>query len=103
MVAGGRPLTEEIASTPSWVEQRLDEVFAALPARPGLGAARNGYLTCLARKKSPAAPSDILGAEFDGCRGALRQQLAGLGLPGDAMASLDRQLEALEAEIAEDS
>ena len=60
-------------------------------------------MTCIARKKAPAAPSDMLGAEFDGCRGALRQQVAGLGLPDGALAELDRQLEALEAEMAEDS
>jgi len=96
-------VTEEIASTPSWVEQRLDDVFAALPAHPGLAAARNGYLTCLARKKAPAAPSDILGTEFDGCRGALRRHLTGLGLTDATMAQLDQQLEALEAEVAEDS
>ena len=96
-------MTEEIASAPSWVEKRLDDVFATLPAHPGLAAARNGYLACLARNKAPAAPSDLLGAEFDGCRGTLRQQLAGLGLPDDAMAQLDGQLEALEAEMAEDS
>ncbi len=96
-------MTEEIAAAPSWVEQRLDEVFAALPANPGLDAARNGYLTCLARNKAPAAPSDMLGAEFNGCRAVVRRQLAGLGLPDAAMAQLDRQLEALEAEMAEDS
>ncbi len=96
-------MTEEIASAPSWVEQRLDEVFAGLPASPGLDAARNGYLTCLARKKAPAAPSDMLGAEFDGCRAAVRRQLTELGLPDDTMAQLDQKLEALEAEMAEDS
>jgi len=96
-------VTEEIASAPGWVEKRLDDVFATLPDHPGLAAARNGYLSCLARKKAPAAPSDMLGAEFDGCRGALRRQLAELGLEDDVMAQLDRKLEALEAEMAEDS
>ena len=96
-------MTEEIASAPGWVEKRLDDVFASLPENPGLAAARNGYLSCLARKKSPAAPSDLLGTEFDGCRRALRHQLAESGLPDAAMAQLDRQLESLEAEMAEDS
>jgi hypothetical protein len=96
-------MTEEIASAPSWVEKRLDDVFAALPDHPGLAAARDGYLSCVARKKAPAAPSDMLGTEFNGCRTALRQRVAGLGLPEDALAQLDRQLEALEAEMAEDS
>ena len=94
-------MTEEIASTPGWVEQRLDEVFAALP--PGAATARTAYGACLGRRKAPAAPSDMLGAEFDGCRAALRHALAGLQLDKDALAQLDRQLEALEAEIAEDS
>ena len=96
-------MTEEIASAPSWVEKRLDDVFAALPAISGLEAARNGYLTCLGRRKAPAAPSDLLGAEFDGCRGSLRRQLAELGLSDQAIVQLDRQLESLEAEMAEDS
>ncbi len=94
-------MTEEIASTPGWVEQRLDDLFAALPA--SAGPARAAYGACLGRQKAPAAPSDLLGAEFDGCRPALHHTLAGLGLASDTLAQLDRQLEALEAEIAEDS
>ena len=94
-------MTEEIASTPGWVEQRLDEAFAGLPA--SADPAREAYGACLGRRKAPAAPSDMLGSEFNGCRAALRRMLAGLGLDGDAMAQLDRRLEALEAEIAEDS
>ncbi len=94
-------MTEEIASTPGWVEQRLDDLFAALPS--GASTARDGYLACLGRKKAPAAPSDILGTEFGGCRASLHHALAGLGLPADTLAKLDRQLESLEAEIAEDS
>lgn len=94
-------MTEEIASTPGWVEQRLDDVFAALPASSG--PAREAYGACLGRQKAPGAPSDMLGAEFDGCRPALHHALAALGLASDTLAQLDRQLEALEAEIAEDS
>ncbi len=94
-------MTEEIASTPGWVEQRLDEVFAGLP--PSAGPARTEYGACLGRRKAPAAPSDMLGSEFNGCRSALRHTLAGLGLEDGALAQLDQQLEALEAEIAEDS
>ncbi len=94
-------MTEEIASTPGWVEQRLDEAFAGLPA--SAGPARNAYGACLGRRKAPAAPSDMLGAEFNGCRTALRHALTELGLDGGTLAQLDRRLEALEAEIAEDS
>lgn len=94
-------MTEEIAATPSWVEQRLDDVFAGLP--DGALAARTGYLACLGRQKAPAAPSDLLGAEFEGCRATLRRGLAGLHLPEATLAALDQKLEALEAEIAESS
>ena len=94
-------MTEEIAATPGWVEQRLDEAFAGLPA--SAGSAREAYGACLGHRKAPAAPSDLLGAEFNGCRAALRRALAGAGLDGDTVAQLDRRLEALEAEIAEDS
>ena len=94
-------MTEEIASTPSWVEQRLDEVFAGLP--DSAGPARDAYGACLGRRKTPGAPSDMMGAEFNGCRTALHHALTELGLDNDALAQLDRRLEALEAEIAEDS
>ena len=94
-------MTEEIASTPGWVEQRLDEAFAGLP--DGAGPAREAYGACLGRRKAPGAPSDMMGAEFNGCRTVLHHALTELGLDGDALAQLDRRLEALEAEIAEDS
>lgn len=94
-------MTEEIAATPGWVEVRLDEVFAPLPheAKPILAA----YARCLASGKAPGAPSDMLGAEFNGCRAALRRGLVGLDVPADVLRTLDGQLEALEAEIAEGS
>ncbi len=94
-------MTEEIAATPGWVEQRLDEAFAGLP--DSAGPAREAYGACLGRRKTPGAPSDMMGAEFNGCRTALHHMLTELGLDGDALAQLDRRLEALEAEIAEDS
>ena len=94
-------MTEEIAATPGWVDQRLDEAFAGLPA--SVGPAREAYAACLGRRKAPAAPSDMLGSEFNGCRTALHHALAGLGLADDALVQLDQRLEALEAEVAEDS
>ncbi len=94
-------MTEEIAATPGWVEERLDKVFAGLPLDASAG--RSAYLTCLASRKSPAAPSDLLGAEFEGCRGALRRALLGAGLDRSAWSDLDKALEALEAELAGDS
>ena len=94
-------MTEEIAATPGWVDERLDEIFAGLPAatRP----ARDAYAACLAARKSPAAPSDLLGAEFEGCGGALRRAMLAAGVDRDAIARVGAALEALEAEIVTDS
>jgi hypothetical protein len=94
-------VTEEIAATPGWVEARLDSIFAELPdaTRP----ARDAYAACLAARKSPGAPSDLLGAEFEGCRGALERALLGVGLDRAAIGRIDAALEALEAEIDAES
>ena len=96
-------MTEEIAGTPGWVDTRLDEVFASLPANDAIAAARAAYADCLARQKDPVAPSDDLGAEFNGCRARLRAALASAGMPNDKWAKLDQALESLEAEITADS
>lgn len=96
-------MTEDIAATPGWVDQRLDALFAGLPPLPGLDAARQAYATCLAARKSPAAPSDMLGAEYEPCRPALRRALLEAGAEADTLPGLDAELEALEAEIAGDS
>ena len=91
-------MTEEIASTPGWVDEKLDRLFADLPdeAQP----LRDGYAACLARQKAPAAPSDLLGAEFESCRATLRRGISGLALDAAVIDRLDAALEALEAEIA---
>jgi len=90
-------VTEEIAATPGWVEQTLDTIFAGLPS--DTRAAREAYAACLASRKSPGAPSDLLGAEFEPCRRALRQTLLRAGMHSAAVDRLDARLEALEAEI----
>lgn len=90
-------MTEEIASTPGWVEERADEVLAGLPKSPAITAARNAYMTCLAGSKQPGAPSDTLGSEFSRCRGALHKALQAEGV---ASRMLDPALDALEAELA---
>ena len=97
---GDRGVTEEIAATPGWVEARLDEAFAPLPASQAITAARTGYAACLAKAKQPGAPSDLLGAEFQPCRAALIGGLAGLEVGQDARDALERRLEAIEAELA---
>ena len=93
-------MTEDIAATPAWVERRLDEVFATLPQQAALEEARSAYLVCLGSRKSPSAPSDLLGDEFAPCRQALHTHLQQLRLDPDAIAALDAKLEALEAEVA---
>ena len=95
-------MPEDIAATPGWVDERLDELFAPLPSNDATAAARRAYSACLAACKSPSAPSDMLGAEFNQCRATLHQALREAGL-GSELASLEAGLEALEAEIASDS
>ena len=96
-------MTEEIAATPGWVESRLDEAFAPLPAGPAMASARSRYAACLAGTKTPGAPSDMLGAEFQQCRAALIGALAGLDVDEAARGALERRLEAVEAELAAES
>ena len=96
-------MTEEIAATPGWVDERLDQVFASLPASAAVASARRSYADCLARDKAPAAPSDMLGAEFAECRPRLRAALLSAGMDHAALSKLDAALEALEAEVAGDS
>ena len=96
-------MTEEIAATPGWVDARLDELFAQLPQGAEVGAARERYLGCLGREKAKAAPSDMLGEEFGGCRAELDRALAIAGVDKAVRAQLDSALGALEAEIGEDS
>ncbi len=90
-------MTEEAASTPGWVDERLDQLFSALPQSDEIAHARQAYAICLAGRKQPAVPSDLLGAEFSDCRAALHRALQTVGV---ASGSLDPGLEALEAEIA---
>jgi hypothetical protein len=90
-------MTEEVASTPGWVDERLDQLFSAIPQSDEIVYARQAYAICLAGRKQPASPSDLLGAEFSDCRAALHRALQAVGV---ASAFLDPGLEALEAEIA---
>jgi len=96
-------VTEEIAATPGWVDERLDELFAKLPQGGAVAAAREQYLDCLAGDKAPATPSDMLGEEFVSCRARLNAALQAAGVDTAARAQLGSALQALEAEIGEDS
>ena len=96
-------MPEETNGSPGWVDQRLDEIFAALPGGPAVQAARDAYATCLGRAKSPSSPSDNLGVEFTGCRAALQRGLMLAGVGDDVVAKLIPAIEELEAETAEES
>lgn len=96
-------MPEEIAATPGWVDRRLDEAFAGLPQTPDVRACCDRYAACLAGEKSPASPTDELGTEFNGCLSALMTGLAEAGVDAEARAALDARLEAVEAEVAEES
>ena len=93
-------MTEEIAATPGWIADRLDQVFAGLPGTGAVGAARAAYEDCLAARKAPAAPSDMLGTEFASCRPGLHAALRQAGVDEARLERLEQALEAVEAEIA---
>ena len=96
-------MTEEIPATPGWTDSRLDEAFAALPSSDAVHQARAAYADCLARSKSRAAPSDMLGAEFEPCRAPLHRALQHAGVDPALLTALEAALEPIEAEIAADS
>ena len=96
-------MTEEIAATPGWTDNRLDQVFAGLPDTDAVAAARVAYEDCLASRKAPAAPSDMLGTEFAPCRSGLHAALRQAGVDEARLERLEQALEAVEAEIASGS
>ncbi len=85
--------TEEVPATPGWVESELDEIFAALPQRPAVTAARSRYAECLAASTRGAE------AAHDRCRRDLLEALVQDGVRDGPGRELERRLEALEAEI----
>lgn len=90
-------LTEETPSTPGWVDGRIDAAFA--PLGPKAVAAREAYAGCLGGVRGAV---DV-GGGHDRCR---RAALATLRTDLDdesGLAELDQVLEALEAEISEDT
>ncbi len=96
-------MTDPMAATPGWVADRLDDAFAPLPRTAAVAAARAAYAECLAARKAPAAPSDMLGAEFAACRPALRRAVLAAGVDEAAVAALEARLGAVEAEVAGES
>ncbi len=91
---------EEAIGLPGWVSARLDGAFEGLGVQAG--AIRGNYAECLGAVVGPG-PSDLLGAECERCRAAVLQGLAALGLAPAEVAAMGRRLEAVEAELAEES
>lgn len=91
-------MPEDIPATPGWVDQELEETFAALPRTPAVLSCRDQYAACLAEMKAP--PNDP-GAGQDRCRAALMAGLAGAGIADDVLAALGERLEAIEDEISQ--
>ncbi|MDT7952277.1 MAG: hypothetical protein RQ966_12310 [Acetobacteraceae bacterium] len=94
-------MTEPIAAMPGWADEGLDRIFARLPQ--AVQPACRAFAECLAASKAPAAPSDMLGTEFEPCHAAFRQALVGAAVQPSLLESVMGDLEALEAEIAAQS
>ena len=84
--------TEEGPVAPGWVDQELDEIFAALPE--GSGGHQAQYAQCLAGSRV----GDVE-ASHDRCRARLLEQLRADGVDQAVCDGLVERLEALEAEI----
>ncbi len=84
-------LTEETPSTPGWVDGRIREIFAPF-GQIGV-AAGNVYADCLAGVRGGV---DV-DAGHDRCRRSVLMAIEGTAPDLDA---LDRELQALEAEIS---
>ena len=84
-------LTEETPAAPGWVDRRVREIFGRL----GADAAKAGsdYADCLAGVRG-AVDTD---AGHDRCR---RAALAAVEESGVDIDALDRELQALEAELS---
>ena len=90
--------TEDVPSTPGWVEGSVDEILSVLRQQPALTTLRNAYLDCLAGARGPGD----LDAAHDSCRltllDALREQQYATG---PTLRQLEQKLEALEAAITD--
>ena len=84
-------LTEETPAAPGWVERRVREVFA--PLGDAANTARDAYADCLAGVRGAVDVDQ----GHDRCRRSALAALEGIApdIPG-----MDRELQALEAEIS---
>ncbi len=87
-------LTEETPSTPGWVDRRVRQVFE--PYGEAVAGTRDAYADCLAGVRGGV---DVDGGH-DRCRRAALGALEGVV---DDLPALDRELQALEAEISRDT
>ncbi len=87
-------LTEDSASTPGWVDGRIDEAFASLGAPAA--AARESYARCLG---GVGGAEDVDGGH-DRCRRAAIEALLPIVQDEAKLDALDKILQALEAEIS---
>ena len=73
-------MAEDIAATPGWVEDRLDEIWASagIAETPRTASARSTYLGCLA---TCGAEADDPGQCQDLCRQAFMEALRSAGTP----------------------
>ena len=84
--------TEEVPTTPGWVEGELDTLLAALPDRPSVRVLRARYLDDLAASGTEAAR--------DRSRGAFLRGLERDGVDAGTRDAIEPGLIALEAEIS---
>ena len=87
-------LTEETASTPGWVDARVDAVFAPLGA--AVAAVREAYARCLGR----VGGAEDVDIAHDQCRRAAIEALVPIVQDEAKLGDFDRALQALEAEIS---
>lgn len=93
-------MTEDEPGLPSWVEEALDEIFSGFPDDiAALRPARDTYAACLAGAQDSAAP----GEGDDRCRTRLLNTLEQEGVDKIVLEALNEVLEALEAEISENT
>ena len=93
-------MSEDQIGLPGWVDERLDEIFAGFPEDIAtIRPARDAYALCLAQAQDAAEPGD----GDDRCRATLLTALEDAGVDPTVLAAMGEVLEALEAEIGENT
>ena len=93
-------MSEDQIGLPGWVDEALDEIFAGFPDDiSAIRPARDAYALCLARAQEGTAPCD----GDDRCRATLMAALADAGVDPTVLEAMGEVLEALEAEIGDNT